>query len=133
MCVGRVLLGVWGGYLGVFRDEDFWGGRGGVTCVTTVLCWHMLRHTKRLSGSPLLLLTTTPRTHLCPPGQELDCQVVSVDVPRCRVGLSLKAMQSDPLRETMDSIQVRRGVRVWFLGGGGGGGVSLCWFFWGGG
>ena len=31
--------------------------------------------------------------------------MVSVDIPRCRVGLSLKQMQSDPLRETMDSIQ----------------------------
>lgn len=38
-------------------------------------------------------------------GQELDLKVVSVDIPRCRVGLSLKQMQSDPLRETMDSIQ----------------------------
>ncbi|KAF8063820.1 transposon TX1 protein [Scenedesmus sp. PABB004] len=40
-------------------------------------------------------------------GQELDVKVVSVDVPRCRVGLSLKQMQKDPLRETMDSIQWR--------------------------
>lgn len=37
-------------------------------------------------------------------GQELDLKVVSVDVPRCRVGLSLKQLQADPLRETMDSI-----------------------------
>lgn len=32
---------------------------------------------------------------------------MSVDIPRCRVALSLKQMQSDPLRETMDSIQWR--------------------------
>lgn len=42
-----------------------------------------------------------------PPGQELDLKVVSVDTLRCRVALSLKQMQSDPLQETMDSIQWR--------------------------
>lgn len=40
-------------------------------------------------------------------GQELDLKVASVDLPRCRIALSLRAMQADPLRETMDSLQWR--------------------------
>eukprot|EP00775_Hariotina_reticulata_P002183 gene2183-2501_t len=40
-------------------------------------------------------------------GQELDLKVVSIDIPRCRVGLSLKQLQQDPLLTTMDSIQWR--------------------------
>ncbi|WIA42416.1 hypothetical protein OEZ86_008414 [Tetradesmus obliquus] len=38
-------------------------------------------------------------------GQEVDVKVVSVDVSRCRVSLSLKQMQRDPLQTTLDSIQ----------------------------
>jgi ribosomal protein S1 len=32
-------------------------------------------------------------------------KVVSVDISRCRVSLSLKQMQRDPLQTTLDSIQ----------------------------
>lgn len=38
--------------------------------------------------------------------------VMSVDVPRCRVGLSLKRLQQDPLTETLDSIQWRETTQV---------------------
>lgn len=45
-------------------------------------------------------------------GQELDLKVVSVDVPRCRVGLSLRQMQQDPLQTTMDSIHWKETVQA---------------------
>eukprot|EP00882_Tetradesmus_deserticola_P012151 GHRQ01012874.1.p1 GENE.GHRQ01012874.1~~GHRQ01012874.1.p1 ORF type:complete len:169 (+),score=55.32 GHRQ01012874.1:67-573(+) len=38
-------------------------------------------------------------------GEELDVMVLSVDVARCRVSLSLKRLQRDPLQTTLDSIQ----------------------------
>lgn len=50
--------------------------------------------------------------HALPTGQELDLKVVSIDVPRCRVGLSLRQMQQDPLQTTMDSIQWRETVQA---------------------
>eukprot|EP00878_Enallax_costatus_P016899 GHUV01017740.1.p1 GENE.GHUV01017740.1~~GHUV01017740.1.p1 ORF type:complete len:319 (+),score=68.77 GHUV01017740.1:161-1117(+) len=45
-------------------------------------------------------------------GQEMDLKVVSVDVPRCRVALSLRQMQKDPLQTTMDSIQWKDTVQA---------------------
>lgn len=45
-------------------------------------------------------------------GQVLDLKVVSVDVPRCRVALSLRQMQKDPLQTTMDSIQWKDTVQA---------------------
>ena len=51
--------------------------------------------------SPLVVL------YHAPTGQELDLKVVSVDVPRCRVALSLRQMSADPLRGTLDNLQWR--------------------------
>eukprot|EP00879_Flechtneria_rotunda_P022133 GHRR01023354.1.p2 GENE.GHRR01023354.1~~GHRR01023354.1.p2 ORF type:complete len:167 (+),score=48.25 GHRR01023354.1:875-1375(+) len=45
-------------------------------------------------------------------GQVLDVKVVSVDIARCRVGLSLKQLQQDPLQTTLDSVQWKETAQV---------------------
>lgn len=76
------------------------------TLTLTRMCAHVHERSQECSA-------VTPRSLLClPTGQELDVKVVSVDIPRCRVALSLKQMQRDPLQTTMDSIQWRETTQM---------------------
>jgi len=59
-----------------------------------------LLHKKEMSWGMVMTVDDVVQT-----GQRLSLKVISVDAERCRVGLSLKQLQDDPTKATMDKLE----------------------------
>eukprot|EP00877_Chromochloris_zofingiensis_P014384 jgi/Chrzof1/919/Cz01g33180.t1 len=86
----------------VVRLEDY-GAIVTLTSLTdeqgTSLGVQGLIHKSELSWDTVMTVNDVLQT-----GQTVEVKVLDVDVSRCRVSLSLKQMQQDPLKETIDSL-----------------------------